>query len=91
MCGSVRSHHCFDAIHDQAHPAQVLREIADAAADRCISHGGHASIQQLHENLDLPLAALLYSVSCSTAMTVSLALDGTGLGTMLGEQKPGGC
>ena len=39
------------------------------------------------ENLDHPLAPFLYTTSTMHCMTVSLALDGEGLGTMWGEQK----
>jgi hypothetical protein len=45
-----------------------------------------AASSNLEENLDHPLAALLYGVSTSHCMTVSLALGGEGLGTMWGEQ-----
>ena len=41
----------------------------------------------LHENMEFPLAPLMYTISCMHCMTVSLALDGTGLGAMWGEQK----
>ena len=40
----------------------------------------------LHENLDLPMAPLLYTVSTMHCMTVSLAYDGEGLGAAWGEQ-----
>ena len=77
----------FDAIHDQAQPARVLQGIADSLrADGvflCVDIGGSS---QVHENLDHPLAPMLYSVSTFHCMTVSLALDGAGLGTMWGEQ-----
>jgi SAM-dependent methyltransferase len=78
----------FDAIHDQAKPRQVLAGVAAALRpggtflmvdDRASSH--------LHENLDHPLGPFLYGVSTMHCMTVSLALDGEGLGTVWGEQK----
>jgi hypothetical protein len=40
----------------------------------------------VHENLDLPMGPFLYTVSTLHCMTVSLALQGTGLGTAWGEQ-----
>lgn len=40
----------------------------------------------LHENLELPWGAFLYTVSTLHCMTVSLALGGAGLGTVWGEQ-----
>ena len=77
----------FDAIHDQAEPARVLRGIAEA-----LRPGGTflmvepAASSLVHENMDNPLAPYLYTVSCLHCMTVSLALGGSGLGTMWGEQ-----
>lgn len=77
----------FDSIHDQARPAEVLRAIAKA-----LRSGGvflmldvRAS-SQLEENMQHPLAPFLYTISCNHCMTVSLADDGAGLGTMWGEQ-----
>jgi hypothetical protein len=40
----------------------------------------------LEDNLDNPLAPFLYAVSTLHCMTVSLARDGAGLGTVWGEQ-----
>ena len=77
----------FDAIHDQVDPAGVLRRIREALAP-----GGvflmldvHAS-SHLEENLTLPMAAFVYTVSTMHCMTVSLAHGGTGLGTAWGIQ-----
>jgi SAM-dependent methyltransferase len=78
----------FDAIHDQAQPARVLQGIADALKPGgvflCVDIAGSSNVE---ENLEHPLAPFLYSVSTFHCMTVSLALDGAGLGTMWGEQK----
>ena len=77
----------FDAIHDQAHPAVVLANIA-----RALKPGGTflmVDIQassHVHENLEVPWAAFLYTISLMHCMTVSLALDGDGLGTVWGHQ-----
>jgi 2-polyprenyl-3-methyl-5-hydroxy-6-metoxy-1,4-benzoquinol methylase len=78
----------FDAIHDQAHPAQVLAGIAAA-----LRPGGiflmvdiRAS-SNLEDNLDNPFGTFLYGISTMHCMTVSLSLDGDGLGTVWGEQK----
>ena len=77
----------FDAIHDQAKPAEVL-----AAISRALRPGGTflmvdiAASSNLEENMEHPLAPMMYSVSTAHCMTVSLALDGAGLGTMWGEQ-----
>ena len=77
----------FDAIHDQAQPAQVLANVA-----RALRPGGTflmvdiAASSNLEDNLGHPLAPMLYSISTLHCMTVSLALDGAGLGTVWGDQ-----
>lgn len=78
----------FDAIHDQADPAAVLAGIA-----RALRPGGvflMVDIQassNLEDNLDHPVGPFLYTVSTMHCMTVSLSLEGAGLGTVWGEQK----
>ena len=58
----------FDAIHDQAHPAQVLAAIADgAAAGRRFLMVDIQASSNLHENLEHPLGPFLYTVSTCTA------------------------
>jgi SAM-dependent methyltransferase len=77
----------FDAIHDQAHPAQVLAGIFDALRlDGVFLMVDIRASSHVHENMDHMLGPFLYTVSTMHCMTVSLALDGTGLGTMWGEQ-----
>jgi SAM-dependent methyltransferase len=77
----------FDAIHDQAHPAQVLAGIARALRpDGVFLMVDIRASSNLEENLELPLAPFLYTASTLHCMTVSLALAGDGLGTMWGEQ-----
>ncbi len=78
----------FDAIHDQAQPRQVLRAIADALAPEGVflMQDIRAS-SHVHKNLDHPLGAFTYTISCLHCMTVSLALDGEGLGAAWGEEK----
>ena len=44
-----------------------------------------AGRSKVHENLDHPIGPWLYTVSLFHCMTVSLAYDGEGLGTMWGE------
>jgi ubiquinone/menaquinone biosynthesis C-methylase UbiE len=77
----------FDSIHDQARPIEVLKAIENA-----LQPGGvflmldvRAS-SLLEENIKHPLAPFLYTISCNHCMTVSLADNGAGLGTMWGEQ-----
>ncbi|AGB24250.1 methylase involved in ubiquinone/menaquinone biosynthesis [Mycobacterium sp. JS623] len=77
----------FDAIHDQAHPAQVLSNIY-----RALRPGGVflmvdiKASSQVEDNIGVPFAAYLYTVSTMHCMSVSLALDGDGLGTVWGRQ-----
>ena len=77
----------FDAIHDQAHPASVLRGVADQLApDGVFLMVDIRASSHPHENVDLPTAPFLYAVSLLHCMTVSLAQDGTGLGAAWGRQ-----
>lgn len=77
----------FDAIHDQAQPAQVLANVAAG-----LKPGGTflmvdiRAASHVHENLDIPWSTFLYTASLMHCMTVSLALDGVGLGTAWGRQ-----
>jgi len=77
----------FDAIHDQAKPEVVLREIVVA-----LRPGGTFLMQdilastQLEMNLDNPIATFLYTISTMHCMTVSLAQGGAGLGTCWGRE-----
>jgi cyclopropane fatty-acyl-phospholipid synthase-like methyltransferase len=78
----------FDAIHDQAKPAAVLKGIAAALrADGVYLMQDIAGSSHLHNNMDHPLGAFLYTISTNHCMTVSLAQGGAGLGTMWGEEK----
>lgn len=83
-CGAVFA---FDAVHDQADPAGVLARVFEA-----LSPGGvfvmfdiRAS-SHLENNVGNPLAPWLYAVSTLHCLTVSLAADGAGLGTVWGEE-----
>jgi 2-polyprenyl-3-methyl-5-hydroxy-6-metoxy-1,4-benzoquinol methylase len=77
----------FDAIHDQAQPARVLENI-----HRMLRPGGVLLMvdikasTQLEDNVGVPLATYLYTVSTMHCMSVSLGLDGAGLGTCWGRQ-----
>jgi len=77
----------FDAIHDQAKPDVVLREIVAA-----LRPGGMFLMQDilasshLEKNLDNPVATFLYTISTMHCMTVSLAQSGAGLGTCWGRE-----
>lgn len=77
----------FDTIHDQARPAQVLQAVAKALRPTGVFLMiDVAASSYLQENTEHPLAPFLYTISCNHCMTVSLALNGAGLGTMWGEQ-----
>ncbi len=77
----------FDAIHDQAHPDRML-----AGINTMLRPGGtYLAVEpkassELANNLDLPTAPMLYTVSTMHCMTVSLAEGGMGLGTAWGEE-----
>jgi len=77
----------FDAIHDQADPAKVLRGVAAA-----LRPGGLFLMQDIsasshvEKNIDHPLGAFLYTISCMHCMTVSLAREGAGLGAVWGVE-----
>ncbi len=78
----------FDSIHDQAKPATVLAGIADSLRDDGIYlMVDVAASSNLEENLDHPLGPFIYSISTLHCMSVSLGLDGDGLGAAWGEQK----
>jgi SAM-dependent methyltransferase len=77
----------FDSIHDQVDPAGVL-----ACVRAALRPGGtfvmldikaHSAVA---DNLDNPIAPMLYTISTLHCMTVSLAHDGAGLGTAWGEE-----
>jgi SAM-dependent methyltransferase len=77
----------FDAIHDQAEPARVLENIY-----RALRPGGVflmvdiKASSKLEDNAGVPFASYLYTVSTMHCMSVSLGLDGDGLGTVWGKQ-----
>jgi SAM-dependent methyltransferase len=77
----------FDVIHDQADPATVLERVAAALApDGSFVMMDTKADSTLEGNLGDPFAPLLYGISTLHCMTVSLARDGAGLGTVWGEQ-----
>lgn len=77
----------FDAIHDQADPAGVLANIYRALRPGgCLLMVDVKASSNLEDNVGVPLATYLYTVSTMHCMTVSLGLDGAGLGTCWGHQ-----
>lgn len=78
----------FDAIHDQAQPRKVLANISRALKpDGTFLCVDIQASSNLEENMEHPLGPMLYGISTMHCMTVSLALNGEGLGTVWGEQK----
>lgn len=77
----------FDAIHDQADPSGVL-----AAACRALRPAGTffmcdiKSSSNVEDNLAIPWGTFIYTVSTMHCMSVSLGLDGAGLGAGWGRQ-----
>lgn len=77
----------FDAIHDQADPAKVLRGIYAA-----LKPTGTFLMQDilasthLEKNFDNPIAPMLYTISCMHCMSVSLSQGGAGLGACWGRE-----
>lgn len=77
----------FDAIHDQVDPATVLQRANDALApDGTFLMIDIKASSNVGENVGNPMAPMLYGISVLHCMTVSLAHDGAGLGTVWGEQ-----
>ena len=76
----------FDAIHDQVAPATVLDRI-----HAVLRPGGlffmkePRAADRLEDNIANPMAPLMYATSTLHCMTVSLAHDGAGIGTVFGE------
>ncbi|HOR27387.1 MAG TPA: class I SAM-dependent methyltransferase, partial [Candidatus Sumerlaeota bacterium] len=77
----------LDAIHDQARPDKVL-----AAIRRALRPAGVFLMMDIDassepvDNIDHPLGAMIYAISCMHCMTVSLAQGGMGLGAAWGVQ-----
>jgi len=78
----------FDAIHDQARPADVLagirRVLRPAGVLLMQDIAGHTHVA---DNRDHPLGPFLYTISCLHCMSVSLAAGGPGLGAMWGREQ----
>ncbi|WP_165250273.1 class I SAM-dependent methyltransferase [Paludisphaera soli] len=78
----------FDAIHDQARPADVLRVVFES-----LRPGGLFLMQDISgagchlQDAAHPFGPFLYAVSCMHCMSVSLANGGPGLGAMWGRPQ----
>jgi hypothetical protein len=77
----------FDTIHDQAQPTRVLKAInASLKSDGFFLMQDIAASSMVDKNIDSPLAPALYTISTMHCMSVSLAYNGEGLGTMWGKE-----
>jgi 2-polyprenyl-3-methyl-5-hydroxy-6-metoxy-1,4-benzoquinol methylase len=77
----------FDAIHDQAQPAAVLRNI-----EKALRRDGVYLMQDIgcssyvYKNVGHPVGTFVYTISCMHCMSVSLACGGAGLGAAWGKE-----
>jgi len=77
----------FDTIHDQTQPTKVLKAI-----NASLNNAGFFLMQDIaassnvEKNIDNLLAPALYTISTMHCMSVSLAFNGEGLGTMWGKE-----
>lgn len=77
----------FDAIHDQARPDMVLANIR-----KSLKPGGVYLMQDIQgsshvdQDVNHPLSAFFYAISCMHCMSVSLANNGMGLGAAWGKE-----
>ena len=75
----------FDAVHDQKDPQGMLVGLHNALVPGGVhlmqDIGGSA---HLENNLDFPMASLLYSISMSHCTPISIGQGGEGLGSMWG-------
>lgn len=77
----------FDAIHDQAQPELVLKNVHRALRPSGVFLMAEPQgASELQHNLDFPLAPMFYTISTFHCMTVSLSQNGHGLGAMWGEE-----
>ena len=66
----------------------MLKGIADSLkSDGVFLCVDIAASSDVADNVDHPMGPFLYAISTMHCMTVSLALNGEGLGTVWGEQK----
>jgi SAM-dependent methyltransferase len=78
----------FDAVHDQARPDVVLGAIRRALRpDGVYLMQDIAGSSEVQNNLGHPMAPFIYTISCMSCMTVSLAQGGMGLGAMWGQEQ----
>jgi 2-polyprenyl-3-methyl-5-hydroxy-6-metoxy-1,4-benzoquinol methylase len=76
----------FDCIHDMVDPKATLKAIRNALADDGVYVWSEPNASaNAHENRN-PVGKMFHAISPMHCMTVSLAYNGAGLGTVIGEQ-----
>ncbi|MGB0748971.1 MAG: class I SAM-dependent methyltransferase [Magnetospiraceae bacterium] len=86
--GSFQLVTTFDAVHDQAAPRKVVAAIRTALTEDGVYLAQDIQGSSCHHgDMDHPIGPLLYSLSVTHCMTVSLAQGGDGLGTMWGREQ----
>lgn len=76
----------FDCIHDMVDPKITVRAIRNALADDGVYMWSEPNATaNAHENRN-PVGKMFHSISPMHCMTVSLAYNGAGLGTVIGEE-----
>lgn len=77
----------FDSVHDQAKPDQMLKNIFNALkSDGTYFCQDIAGSSYVEKNMEHPVAPFLYALSTTHCMSVSLAQNGAGLGSMWGKE-----
>jgi hypothetical protein len=77
----------LSVVHDVADPEAVLGNTARALKEDGVFLMEEAAVSShLEKNVAIPLAPLFYTSSCMHCVTVSLALNGEGLGCMWGKE-----
>jgi 2-polyprenyl-3-methyl-5-hydroxy-6-metoxy-1,4-benzoquinol methylase len=77
----------FDTIHDQTQPTKVLKAInASLNNEGFFLMQDIAASSKVEKNIGSLLAPALYTISTMHCMSVSLAFNGEGLGTMWGKE-----
>ena len=76
----------FDCIHDMVDPKATLKAIRNAMADDGVYIWSEPNANaNAHENRN-PVGKMFHAISPLHCMTVSLAYNGAGLGTVIGEE-----
>lgn len=77
----------FDSVHDQAKPDQMLKNIFNALkSDGTYFCQDIAGSSYVEKNMEHPVAPFMYALSTTHCMSVSLAQNGAGLGSMWGKE-----